>query len=437
MNPHYTLPDGTVFAKKVDKLLRGCLSSLLLYEPHQTLTNEAWTQATLPFAHGGLGLLDAPNTHAAAFVAASVECSTQLISLHELSTRAAETQEPHKIPDAEHHYKELVARTEPFTGTEGHEYRLPKFEELRDEHNQLQLGITRVIQACRAHKLIANAPQSFKTRMIFCADTGSAMFQAIPKYTTPELAFPPEGTTYLAAVCTQLGLPIGFIVAQECVGCTVGERFINRDGYHLLSQCKKNRTRFQVHDALRDNLAALIRFAGYHCNTERSDILRSIDDTTNQRTDITVYGWTATGTLEIDVSVTDYRQLLEGGARTTAIHPFESSHRREQHKVHKYREKVEQAGSVFEPFVSEKEGLGINAMRLVEYFVRKAQGRTSVPYWVQRLTIAVRRTGMQCLHDSALNCSRRIPISTTEEIENMGLFDANYVCNNLAQSHSA
>jgi len=154
-----------------------------------------------------------------------------------------------------------------------------------------------------------------------------------------------------------------------------------------------------------------------------------------------VYGWTATGTLEIDVSVTDYRQLLEGGARTTTIQPYESSLRRERHKVGKYRAKVEEAGSVFEPFVSEKEGLGPNAMKLVEKFVNKAHGRSGVPYsilknyWVQRLTIAVRRTGMQCMHDSAMNCSRRSPVPLAEEIADMGILDNNYVCCNSAQSH--
>ncbi len=117
---------------------------------------------------------------------------------------------------------------------------------------------------------------------------------------------------------------------------------------------------------------ALIRFAGYHCNTERSDTLRSIDDTTNQRTDITVYGWTATATLEIDVSVTDDRQLLKGGARTTTIHPFESSQRREQHKIHKYREKVELAGSVFEHFCIRKGRLGTQRYEISGIFCQES-----------------------------------------------------------------
>jgi len=42
------------------------------------------------------------------------------------------------------------------------------------------------------------------------------------------------------------------------------------------------------------------------------------------------------------------------------------------------------AGSTFEPFVCEKEGLGPKAAQLVEHFVRKAQARTSVPYGVMK-----------------------------------------------------
>ena len=98
-------------------------------------------------------------------------------------------------------------------------YQLPPFDDLSNEaDDKLQVAITRVIQACRAFKIFQSATQTMKTRLIFCAGTGSAMFQAIPKTTTPHLAFPPEGTAYLAAVCVQLGLPIRFIVAQECVG---------------------------------------------------------------------------------------------------------------------------------------------------------------------------------------------------------------------------
>ena len=102
--------------------------------------------------------------------------------------------------------------------------------------------------------------------------------------------------------------------------------------------------------------------------------------------------------------------------------------------MHKYREKVVEAGSVFEPFVAEKEGLGLNAMKIVEHFVNKAHGRSGVPYsilknyWVQRLTIAVRLAGMQSLHDSAMNYGRRSPIPVAEEVANLGIFDTNYVC---------
>jgi len=441
-NPHHSFPDGTTFAAKIDEFLCSCLSNLLLYDSRSPLPPDAWTQATLPFAHGGLGLLDAPNTHHAAFVAASVECRPQLHHMHAISTRTDEEEAPPTTPTAEQHYQNLIDTTETFTGADGHEYKLPPFAELADEaEDKLQVAITRVVQACRAHKILQQAAPSMRARLIFCAGTGSAMFQAIPKVTTPHLAFPPDGTAYLAAVSVQLGLAIGFIVAQECVGCTVGERHVNRDGYHLQSQCKKNNSRFRVHDTLRDNLAELIRQGGYQCNTERSDILRTIDDTTQQRTDITVYGWTATGTLEIDVSVTDHRQLLRGGARTTTILPFETSLQREKYKIGKYREKVEEAGCVFEPFVSEKEGLGPNAIKLVEHFVNKAHGRSGVPlsilknYWIQRLTIAMRLTAMQCLHDSAMNCSRRSPVTVVEEVDKLGILDTNYVCCNLAQSH--
>lgn len=44
--------------------------------------------------------------------------------------------------------------------------------------------------------------------------------------------------------------------------------------------------------------------------------------------DITVYGSSATGTLEIDVSVTDWCRLLQGGAHYL-YHPYQTSLHRE------------------------------------------------------------------------------------------------------------
>ena len=87
-----------------------------------------------------------------------------------------------------------------------------------------------------------------------------------------------------------------------------------------------------------------------------------------------------------------------------------------------------------------KEGLGPNAIKLVEQFVNKAHGRTGVPYsilknyWIQRLTIAARLAGMRCLQESAMNCSRRSPVTAAEEVDALGILDTNYVCCNSAQS---
>ena len=110
---------------------------------------------------------------------------------------------------------------------------------------------------------------------------------------------------------------------------------------------------------------------------------------------------------------------------------------REEHKVKKYREKVGKAGSSFEPFVCEKEGLGPKAAQLVEHFVRKAQARTSVPYgvmksyWTQRLTIAMRLTSMICLQECALNNTGHSPVDVAQVVDELGILDTRCVCNNM------
>ena len=63
--------------------------------------------------------------------------------------------------------------------------------------------------------------------------------------------------------------------------------------------------------------------------------------------------------------------------------------------------------------------------------------RSSMPcsiiknYWFQRLTIALRVTGMQCLQDGALNNSYNRPIETAEIVDSVGIHDTDCVCNRM------
>ena len=87
--------------------------------------------------------------------------------------------------------------------------------------------------------------------------------------------------------------------------------------------------------------------------------------------------------------------------------------------------------------VSKTYCLGENAAKLVDYFVRKAASRSSMPYsimknyWTQRLTIALRVTSMQCLQDSALNNPYGKTIVISEVVDTMGIHDTDCVCNNM------
>jgi hypothetical protein len=98
---------------------------------------------------------------------------------------------------------------------ERREYRLPKFNELGDEESQLQLGITRVIQACRAYKLLADAPQSFKSRLIFCAETGSDLLSDRLNGLTPTGLGPPAPAQRPASLSQNIALFVFFWCGEK------------------------------------------------------------------------------------------------------------------------------------------------------------------------------------------------------------------------------
>ena len=107
---------------------------------------------------------------------------------------------------------------------------------------------------------------------------------------------------------------------------------------------------------------------------------------------------------------------------------------RELSKTGQYGERVVQAGGTFIPFVMESYGnLGPAAAALLDHFIEKAQARSSIPlsimksYWTQRLVIAMRCTGMQCLHNHALNADRHSPIDLEQEIDELGVLDTRSV----------
>ena len=85
LNPRILLPDGTIFGDRVDEILSKYVFNLLHFERKESLDSFQWSQIRLPVNKGGLGILQAINTHHAAYIGSTIDCLEDMKSIHSLA----------------------------------------------------------------------------------------------------------------------------------------------------------------------------------------------------------------------------------------------------------------------------------------------------------------------------------------------------------------
>ena len=140
------------------------------------------------------------------------------------------------------------------------------------------------------------------------------------------------------------------------------------------------------------------------------NLLRLINEDSQARTDITVNNWENSTPMELDVTITDPRNL--SNVLTHIPNPQEAAKRAESQKINKYNENINRAGGIFKPLVMETFGrfgdIARNIFKTLIDILSINSGKNKAwlsTYWKSKLVITMRKLYIQGMrnHFSSLN----------------------------------
>jgi hypothetical protein len=203
----------------------------------------------------------------------------------------------------------------------------------------------------------------------------------------------------------RFGLPYHAIPAGPCLCNSKNENLVDKEGFHLLAGCENGNQRQQTHNAVVHVLSSMLSHAGIINRTEDSKIIQSVDIYSQKRIDITADNFIPGVSLNLDVSITDPRQL-----HFAKPVPGKAALMREKEKISIYGETFKKAGAIFSPFVLESFGRwGDNARTIFKEIVDHMSIHGSqaffhlprtrvVQYWRSKITMAMHRQASIGLH---------------------------------------
>lgn len=389
-------------APSTDTLMTYCaMSCVAYYGCHQ------------PASLGGIGLIHAKNTHAAAYISSMMECAADMDKILTATHKSnpllnARFNVPDRIRPL---HDELVRQFPPIKLPEGKCIQLPPLKTIAKHQNGNQHDLSSAINLHTNYTVLhsRDTPVRDILRMQSCGREGKELINTIPRH--PETTFPPDGTLYVGAVCMYLGIAIPFLGKGLQCPCGRGEGYMNGDGFHLASQCSTGSKRFTKHHALRDTVQALAQAGGHHCAKESSATIRSVRPGSMKRTDVTVHDWPPKRALELDVTITHPFTILDGGTtwrRTGDPEPEDAARLAEASKDRKYKTVIESAGGEFQPVAIESFGrFGPRARMILNKLKDDVSFRTGIPrdivnrYWNQRIVISLYLLTMRTMKEMA------------------------------------
>ena len=160
---------------------------------------------------------------------------------------------------------------------------------------------------------------------------------------------------------------------------------------------------------------------------ESMNLLRSVNEESQARTDITVNNWENAIPLELDITITDPRNLSD--VLTHIPSPQEAAKRAEARKINKYNENINRAGGLFKPLVMETFGrfgdIARNIFKKLIDIIAINSGKEKSwlsTYWKSKLVVNMRKLYIQGMrnHFSSLNIQEsELSLQSQEEIENI------------------
>jgi hypothetical protein len=203
----------------------------------------------------------------------------------------------------------------------------------------------------------------------------------------------------------RFGMPYDAIPAGPCHCDNKRSYNIDKEGYHILSGCNLGNQRQTTHNAVVKQLCSMLTHAGIINRTEDTQIIQSVELHSKKRMDITADNFAPGISLNIDVSITDPRQL-----HLSKAIPGKAAEMREIHKKQIYGQIYKKAGHMFSPFVIESFGrwgsLAKKTFRAVmDYMaVHGSQAFSHLPksrvvnYWRAKVTMAMHRQACIGVH---------------------------------------
>jgi hypothetical protein len=242
----------------------------------------------------------------------------------------------------------------------------------------------------------ADANENVARYVSTCGRESGAVILANPK--TPQLTFSqPEFRIMLRRRC-------GLSLSQISVGlrCNCSKHpVIDQRGKHCVTQCKKGQGRLLIHDGIKQQIAAMCRYAQLSVRQEPADLFRSIDAENNKKPDLEIRGLLERGIFG-DVAITEpcNASVTANNARI----PLRAAKAKEAQKKNKYRALTLETGNIFVPMICETQGAW--GKELVEFFdiviahASEARGiRKDIlaNYWRRRIAVALHKAIAQSI----------------------------------------
>jgi len=346
----------------VDNLLRRCVTRIT----NTDLTDDQWSQASLPIKAGGLGIRQATHLAPSAFLAAYAATA----ELQSLILSQPNIQMSHHELTALDAWSNLTSATVP-TG-------IPSLK----QHN----WDCHVVESERS-RLFAN--QHDKARLLaVSADHSSDWLNAIP-ISSCGLRLSDE------AIRVAVGLRLGTKVCRPHP-CPCGTT-VDSSGVHALS-CKKSSARILRHNALNDLICRALVKAGVPSIKEPPGLLRS----DGKRPDgVTQIPWASGKCLAWDVTVTD--TLAPSYSHLSSISAGKAAERAAELKANKYSAIT--TSHDFMPIAFETLGpLNSAAAAFFKSLGKRLSTATGDvregAFLFQRLSMTIQRFNCVALHDS-------------------------------------
>jgi hypothetical protein len=340
-----------------DNMLRGGLTQLLNVD----LTDEQWTQASLPVRCGGLGFRRAATLASSAFLASAV--STREIQDTILPNNLRATNDP-AVDRAENQWKNITNDTPPPMQAQGK-----------------QRGWDDVIVRQIFDKLLNDARTAEdKARLLAISRPHAGDWLLVPPISSVGLRMSDEEIRISA------GLRLGSNICEPHA-CPCGKR-VDARGLHSLA-CRKSAGRQSRHSNLNDTIWRALKRAGIQATKEPLGLLRN----DGKRPDgVTLTPWSRGKCLAWDVTVPD--TYAASHILSTSITPAAAADKAAVNKKIKYQSIIQT--HIFIPIAVETAGvLNREATEFLQDLGRRMEEKTNdikeTAYLFQRISVVIQR----------------------------------------------